>query len=57
VKAAHDDNPIGLNHVEEPVRETPQQSAPHIAVNHEMAIRMASDSGDNCIDRTFEIVA
>ena len=57
VKAAQHDNPIRVNHVEESVREAPQQRAPHIAVNHGVALRMASDPGDGCVDCTHEIVA
>ena len=57
VQAAQDDNPIRLNHVEESVREAPQKRAPHIAVNYGIALRMAGDPGDGCVDRTHEIVA
>jgi len=53
VKAAQDDNPIRLNDVEESVREAPQQRA----VNYGVALRMASDPGDGCVDCTHEIVS
>ncbi len=57
MKAAHDDNSVGLNDVEESVREASQQRAPHIAVNHGVAIRVPRDPGHGCVDRSHKIVA